>query len=116
MNGGYVNDNVNVNNSWNFNTTGNRSANFVSYHDDGGNDTITLGNSTGTGLTNFPVYDSITILAPTSGNITITEGTSTTLYDETGTDTVGGVVLSGGAVTIFRASATKYIIWGNGYT
>jgi hypothetical protein len=116
MNGGYVNDNVNVNNSWNFNTTGNRSANFVSYHGDGGNDTITLGNSTGTGLTNFPIYDSITIIAPGSGNITISEGTGTTLYDETGTDTVGGVVLSGGAVTIFRASATDYIIWGNGYT
>ena len=116
MNGGYVNDNVNVNNSWNFNTSGNRSANFISYHGDGGNDTITLGNSTGTGLTNFPIYDSITIIAPGSGNITISEGTGTTLYDETGTDTVGGVVLSGGVVTIFRASATDYILWGNGWT
>jgi len=116
MNGGYVNDNVNVNNSWNFNTAGNRSANFVSYHGDGGNDTITLGNSTGTGLTNFPIYDSINIIAPGSGVITIAEGTGTTLFFDDGSDTVGGCTISGGVATIFRASATDYIIWGSGLT
>lgn len=114
--GGFAGDNVNVNNSWNFNTAGNYAANLISFHDDGGNDTITLGNSTGTGLTNFPIYSAIQIIAPTSGIITVTEGTGTTLYDETGTDTVGGVTITGGAVTIFRASATNYIIWGTGWT
>ena len=108
--------NVNVNNSRDFNNAGIISANFISYHDDGGNDTITLGNSTGTGLTNFPVYSSIQIIAPGSGVITITEGTGTTLFDSEGNDTIGGVTISGGVATIFRFSSTGYTIWGSGIT
>lgn len=114
MAGGFTSDNVFVNTSRNFNTSGNFAANNILYYDNGSNYTVTLQDNSATNR--FEIYQSITILAPTSGNITIAEGASTTLYDESGTDTVGGVVLSGGAVTIFRASSTDYIIWGNGYT
>jgi hypothetical protein len=109
-------ENVNVNGSHNYNTSGNWAPNHINYHDDGGNDTITLGNSTGLGLTQWPLYTSIQIIAPGSGVITVTEGTGTTLFDITGTDTVGGVTITDGAATIFRASATTYIIWGSGIT
>lgn len=116
MVGGFENDNVFSNGARNYNTAGNFAANNILYFGDGSNYTVTLGNSTGTGLTNWPIHTSITIISPGSGNITITEGTSTTLYDDAGNDTVGGVTLSGGVVTIYRWDATTYIIWGSGWT
>lgn len=116
MVGGFENDNVFSNGSRNFNTTGNFAANNILYFGNGSNYTVTLGNSTGTGLTNWPIHTSIQIIAPGSGVITITEGTSTTLYFDDGSDTVGGCTISGGVATIYRWDATTYIIWGSGLT
>jgi hypothetical protein len=114
MVGGFVSDNVFVNVSRNFNTAGNFAANNILYYADGSNNTVTLENSSAT--TNWPVYTSITIIAPGSGVQTITEGTGVTLFDDTGTDLVGGCTVSQGVQTIFRASTTDYIIFGSGIT
>jgi hypothetical protein len=104
---------LSLNASHNFNTAGNFAANFVSHHDDGGNDTITLEDSTST--TNWPLYTSIQVINPGSGTVTITEGSGTTLFDDTGTDTVGGITLTGGVITIWRSKTTDYIMWGSGW-
>jgi len=112
--GGTSAGNVNVNGSFNFNTANNFADNYIGHHFDGGADTITLEDSTST--TNWPLYSTITMICPGSGVITVTEGSGTTLYDDTGTDTVGGVTVSQGVVSITRQSTTNYIIWGSGIT
>ncbi len=114
MVGGYVNDNVFVNNSRNYNTAGNFAANNILQYDDGSNNTITLEDSTST--TNWPVYTSIQVLAPGSGVQTITEGSGTTLFDDSGTDLVGGCTVQNGIVTIYRGSSANYFIFGSGIT
>ena len=114
MVGGYVNDNVFLNSSRNYNTAGNFAANNILYFADGSNNTVTLENSSS--VVNWPVYTSIQVLAPGSGVQTIAEGTGVTLFDDTGTDLVGGCTVSGGVTTIFRASTTDYIIFGSGIT
>jgi hypothetical protein len=106
--------NVNVNNSHNFNTADHYAGNHISYFGDGSNNTVTLEDSSST--VNWPLYTSVTLLAPGSGNQTITEGSGTTLFDDVGNDTVGGVTLSQGIVTIFRAATGTYIIWGSGWS
>ena len=70
----------------------------------------------------FPV-DAVTqvVNAGTSGDYTITEGASTTLYYITpGTgrvDTAGGCTIGpGGVASIWRQSATVYYIWGSEIT
>ena len=114
MVGGYVNDNVFVNNSRNYNSAGNFAANNILQYDDGSNNTITLEDSTST--TNWPVYTSIQVLAPGSGVQTITEGSGTTLFDDSGTDLVGGCTVQNGIVTIYRGSSANYFIFGSGIT
>jgi len=114
LSGGVIGYNVNVNNSFNFNTANNLADNFISHHFDGGNDTITLADVSE--LDNWPLYTTINIIAPGSGNITITEGSGTTLFLSNGADSVGGVVVSQGVVSITRQSSTAYIIWGSGIT
>lgn len=114
MSGGHVGNNVTVNNSFDFNTIDNRADNWIGQYFDGGNDTITLEDSTS--QVNWPLYTTITIIAPGSGNITIVEGAGTTLFDDAGNDTVGGVVVSQGIVSITRQNSTNYIIWGSGWT
>ena len=114
MVGGYVNDNVFLNSSRNYNSAGNFAANNILYFDDGGADTVTLEDSGST--TNWPVYTSIQLICPGSNTVTITEGSGTTLFLQDGTDTVGGGSLSQGAATIFRASTTDYIYIGDGFT
>lgn len=69
----------------------------------------------------FPVHGMTTVInAFTSGNYTITEGASTTLYyldGATRTDTAGGATVGpGGVANIWRESATVYYIWGTGIT
>jgi len=70
----------------------------------------------------FPVDGVTTVVnAGTSGNYTITEGTSTTLYYiEPGSgrvDTAGGCTVGpGGVATIWRQSSTVYYIWGSEIT
>jgi hypothetical protein len=105
-----------TNAAFDVNTSGNEVYNGVCYYADGSAYTITLGNSTGNGLTNHPVNSTFQIIAPGSGTITVNEGTSTTLYLEDGTDTAGGCTMTQGAATVFRVSATEYIIVGSGIT
>ena len=114
LSGGVIGANVNVNNSFDFNTANNLADNFISHHFDGGNDTITLADVSE--LDNWPLYTTINIIAPGSGNITITEGSGTTLFLADGSDSVGGVVVSQGVVSITRQNSTNYIIWGSGIT
>jgi hypothetical protein len=70
----------------------------------------------------FPVDGVTTVVnAGTSGNYTITEGASTTLYFvEPGSgrvDTAGGCTVGpGGVATIWRESSTVYYIWGSEIT
>ena len=106
--------NVNVNNSHNFNTADHYAGNHISYFADGGADTVTLEDSTST--VNWPLYTSVTLIAPGSNTVTITEGSGTTLFDDQGNDTIGGVTLTQGIVTIFRATTGTYIIWGSGWS
>jgi hypothetical protein len=103
-----------TNAAYNLNTAGNEGYNGVCFYDDGSAYTITLENSTGT--TSMPVNASFQIIAPGSGTITVNEGTSTTLYLEDGTDTAGGCTMTQGAATVFRISATEYVIIGSGIT
>ena len=112
--GGSAGDNVSVNNSHDFNTLGNFAANFIYNGDDGGADTITLEDSTST--VNWPLYTAINLICPGSNTCTIVEGSGTTLFDDAGIDTVGGVVLSQGVITIYRSATGSYIVWGSGYT
>jgi len=105
---------ITTNNSFNFNSTDNRAENFVGSYFDGGNDTITLEDSTS--QVNWPVGVVINIIAPGSGILTITEGSGTTLFFDDGQDTVGGVTVTQGVVSIFRQTASNYIIWGSGMT
>jgi hypothetical protein len=114
ISGGAVGDNVTVNASFNFNTAGNFADNWIGHYFDGGNNTITLEDSTST--TEWPLYTTITIIAPGSGNQTVVEGAGTTLFDDAGNDTVGGVVVSQGIVSITRQTTTNYIVWGSGWT
>ncbi len=69
----------------------------------------------------FPVEAMTTVMnAFTSGNYTVTEGASTTLYYLDGTtrvDTAGGLTVGpGGVCNIWRESATVYYAWGTGIT
>ncbi len=114
ISGGVANANVAFNNSFNFNTTDNRADNFIGFYNDGGNDTITLEDS-GSEV-NWPIFTTINIIAPTAGDITIVEGSGTTLFDSQGNDTIGGVVVSGGVVSITRITNVQYVIWGSGIT
>ena len=71
--------------------------------------------------TDFQVAGSVQIMNGfTSGNYTINEGASTTLYYLDGTtrvDTAGGCTLGpGGVATIYRYAAGIYYIWGSGIT
>ncbi len=80
--------------------------------------TLTLAASTNT---DFPVLGVVTVLnAFTSGNLTINEGSGTTLYQLNGStrvDTAGGCTLGpGGVATVYRYSTTVYYIWGTGIT
>lgn len=75
----------------------------------------------GSGSTDFPVGGVTTIInATTSGNITVTEGSGTTLYQldgSTRTDTAGGCTVGpGGVATLWREASTIYYIWGGGIT
>jgi hypothetical protein len=103
-----------TNNSFNFNTAGNRAQNWVGSYFDGGNNTITLEDAAS--VVNWPVGVAIQIIAPGSGVQTITEGVGVTLFLDDGSDTVGGVTVSQGVTTIFRQTAANYIIWGSGIT
>lgn len=103
-----------TNNSFDFNTAGNRAENFIGSFFDGGNDTITLEDS-GSEV-NWPIGVAIQIINPGSGVTTITEGSGVTLFLDDGTDTVGGVTITQGVVTIFRQTAANYIVWGSGIT
>ena len=114
ISGGTVGENVSVNSSRNFNTADLRADNWIGHYFDGGNNTITLEDNTST--VNWPLYTTINIIAPGSGNQTVVEGAGTTLFDDAGNDTVGGVVVSQGVVSITRQSANNYIIWGSGWT
>ena len=111
--GGTQGDNVFQNASHNFNTAGNKAANFIGYFVDGGADTVTLENSTS--VVNWPVWTVIQLIAPGSNLVTITEGTGITLSDDQGNDVGPSVVLQQGVVSIIRASTTSYIIWGSGW-
>ncbi len=113
MSGGHVNNNVTVNNSFNFNTTDNRADNWIGQYFDGGNDTITLEDSGS--QVNWPLYTTITIIAPGSGILSIVEGSGTTLFDDAGND-VGNVAVTQGVVSITRQNSTNYIIWGSGWS
>jgi len=69
----------------------------------------------------FPVETMTTVVnAFTSGNYTVNEGASTTLYVLDGTtrvDSAGGITIGpGGVVNIWRESATVYYCWGSGIT
>jgi hypothetical protein len=69
----------------------------------------------------FPVEHMTTVInAFTSGDYTITEGASTTLFyldGATRIDTAGGAIVGpGGVANIWRESATVYYIWGTGIT
>jgi len=69
----------------------------------------------------FPVETMTTVInAFTSGDYTITEGASTTLFyldGSTRIDTAGGATVGpGGVANIWRESATVYYIWGTGIT
>jgi hypothetical protein len=80
--------------------------------------TLTLAASTDL---DFPVGGVCTIInAITSGNITVNEGTSTTLYyldGSTRTDTAGGCTVGpGGVATLWREASTIYYIFGSGIT
>jgi len=80
--------------------------------------TLTLGSNVDL---DFPVHGMTTVInAFTSGNWTITEGASTTLYyldGSTRVDTAGGCTVGpGGVANIWRESATVYYIWGTGIT
>lgn len=80
--------------------------------------TLTLSSSTDL---DFPVNGMTTILnAFTSGNYTVNEGASTTLYfldGSTRVDTAGGMTIGpGGYANVWRRSATVYIAWGAGVT
>ena len=71
--------------------------------------------------TDFPVGGVCTILnAAASADITVTEGSSTTLYyldGSTKTDTTGGCTVGpGGAATLWREDAAVYYIFGSGIT
>ncbi len=114
MVGGFVSDNVFLNSSRDFNTAGNFAANNILYYADGSNNTITVEASAS--VVQWPVFTSIQVVAPGSGVQTVAEGTGTTIFDDTGTDLVGGFTLSQGVITIFRASTTDYIAFGSGIT
>lgn len=80
--------------------------------------TLTLEANTST---DFPVGGVCTIInANTTGNITVTEGSLTTLYyldGSTRTDTAGGCTVGpGGIATLWREASTIYYIWGGGIT
>jgi len=81
--------------------------------------TMTLEDS---GSSDFPVEGIVTVMNSfTSGDLTITEGTGTTLYymDPTSgrVDTAGGCTVGpGGVATIRRAGTTTYYIWGSAIT
>jgi hypothetical protein len=80
--------------------------------------TVTLEASTSF---DFPIHGVMTILnANSSGNITVTEGTGTTLYVLTGsarTDAAGSATIApGGYATLWRESATLYYLFGAGIT
>lgn len=73
------------------------------------------------GVTTFEVGSNTTFInANATGDITINEGTGTTLYLLDGsavTDTAGGCTLAGGGyATLYRHSATVYYIMGAGLT
>ena len=114
ISGGVAGDNVTLNASFDFNTSGNFADNWIGHYFDGGNDTVTLEDSVST--TNWPLYSTITMICPGSGDITVTEGSGVTLFLDDGSDTVGGVVVSTGIVSITRQSSRDYIIWGSGIT
>ena len=114
ISGGVFGANVEVNNDFNFNTTDNRADNWIGHYFDGSNNEITLEDSGS--QVNWPLYTTIQIIAPGSGVQTITEGSGVTLFFDNGDDTVGGVTLQGGVVSITRQNATNYIIWGSGMT
>ena len=114
MSGGFVGENVTVNNSFDFNTAGNFADNWIGQYFDGGNDTLTLEDSTST--TNWPLYTTINIIAPGSGVLTVTEGSGVTLFNADGSDTVGGVTISQGVASITRQTSANYIVWGSGIT
>lgn len=105
---------VTINAGFNFNTAGNRAANWVGYYADGGNNTVTTENSSS--VVNWPVGTAVQVLAPGSGVITIAEGTGVTIFFDDGSDSVGGFTVSQGVITIFRATTTDYIAWGSGIT
>jgi len=111
---GYAKARQNSNATFNFNTANNVAPNRVLFYDDSNNYTVTTEDSGST--TNWEVGTAIQILAPTSGTITIVEGSGTTLFEADGTDTVGGGTLTAGVITIYRASATDYYEWGSGFT
>jgi hypothetical protein len=70
----------------------------------------------------FPVYGVVTLMNKfTSGDVTITEGSGTTLYYMDPVlgrvDTAGGCTMGpGGVATIQRAASTSYYIWGSAIT
>jgi hypothetical protein len=81
--------------------------------------TVTLAASTDL---DFPVYGVVTLMNKfTSGDVTVTEGSGTTLYymDPVNgrVDTAGGCTIApGGVATVHRAASTSYYIWGSGIT
>lgn len=108
------------NQTFDMNTPGNgpKCPNAVWYSDDATAYTLTLENSS---ATTFPVGAQMTIWNEGSGTLTITEGTTTTLYQLTGSgapvDTTGGCTMGqGGYATLIRKSTTVYLIMGSGIT
>jgi len=107
-----------TNGTYDFNSSsqGRLAINGMAFFDNSTAYTITLENSSGT---KFPVECSFQILVVGTGTITITEGTSTTLWfveDGTVTDTAGGCTMGEGVATVFRSAAGTYYIWGSGIT
>jgi hypothetical protein len=108
-----------VNQNFNFNTTGNgedivngmiRYTNSTAY-------TITLSDSTNT---EFPVGGRIDVYNRGTNTITVSEGSSMTLYYLDGassTDTAGGcTIAAGGYASIIKESTTVWVIMGGGIT
>jgi hypothetical protein len=95
-----------------------RHAGQIAFKDAAGALTLTLASNVDL---DFPIETMTTVINGfTSGDYTITEGASTTLFYLDGTtriDTAGGAIVGpGGVANIWRESATVYYIWGTGIT
>ena len=113
ISGGRVSSNVTVNSGFNFNTSNNRADNWIGVYNDSGNDTITLEDSSS--VVNWPLYTTVNIIHPGSGDLSVNEGSGTTLFHSLCVD-IGNSTVSEGVVSIFRFNSTGYVIWGSGIT